>query len=80
MRTTHRCPKCRHGEVLHVPNPRDTNHDSMALGHLSIWGGVNGAIELYMCMGCGFSELYFQEPQRVEVAKLEGARVLRAAS
>jgi hypothetical protein len=41
MRETHRCPKCKHEKVLHVPEPKDTDYDRMAIGGMrSVWSGA----------------------------------------
>jgi predicted nucleic-acid-binding Zn-ribbon protein len=66
--------------VLHVPNPRDTGSDRIAIGGLqSIWSGTpNGAFEAYMCMRCGFTELYVWEPHALDRSKLDSSRVLVA--
>jgi hypothetical protein len=49
MRATHRCPKCQHGEVLHVPEPRDSDFDRLALGgSKNLWGSTaNAGLEAY---------------------------------
>jgi len=80
MRKHHRCPKCDHHEILHVPEPRDTDFDRMALGGTrSVWtGGVNGGIEAFVCLGCGYTELYVVDPRGIDATKLTGARVLSA--
>ncbi len=81
MRTHHRCPKCQHHEILYVPEPRDTDFDRIALGGLrSVWtGGANGGLEAYVCLGCGYTELYVVDPRGIDSNKLTGARILTAA-
>jgi len=78
MRKHLRCPKCENAEILHVPEPRDTDFDRMALGGVrSIWsGGVNGGLEAFVCLGCGYTELYVVDPRAIDVTKMTGARVL----
>ncbi len=80
MRTRHRCPKCDHREVLHIPEPRDSNTDRMAIGgQLSVWTrATNGALEAYVCMRCGFTELYVRDVRALDLSKLDHARVLKA--
>jgi predicted nucleic-acid-binding Zn-ribbon protein len=79
MRTTHRCPKCHHGEVLHIPEPKDTDHDRLALGGpRNVWTTTpNGQLEAYICCKCGYTELY-ADLGAIDVSKIAGARLLRA--
>ena len=79
MRTRHRCPKCDHHEVLHVPEPRDSNQDRLAVGGVRrIWGNTVGELEAYICLKCGYVELYVRDIGAIDAANLEGARVLTA--
>ena len=80
MRNHYRCPKCDHGEVLYVPEPRDQDYDRMALGGMrSVWSGnVNAALEAYVCLKCGYTELYVQRPREINLDKIDDARVLKA--
>jgi predicted nucleic-acid-binding Zn-ribbon protein len=83
MRNTHRCPKCDHGEVLYVPEVRDSNYDRMALaGRYSLYSkwsaSEQGGLEAYMCRECGYTEFYVREPASLDVTRLKGARILSA--
>jgi predicted nucleic-acid-binding Zn-ribbon protein len=80
VRAKHRCPKCDHGEVLHVPEPRDTNLDRMAIGADQGWYSITpiGQLEAYVCMKCGYTELYVRDVGAIDLKKLPDARVLRA--
>jgi hypothetical protein len=66
--------------VLHIPVPRDSDLNRMAIGgRLSIWSGeTNGGLEAYVCMRCGYTELYVADVAAIDVSKIEGARMLRA--
>ena len=82
MRTRHRCTKCDHDRILHVPDPRDTDQDRMAIGGIrSLWSNsANGALEAFTCMKCGYTELYVKSPGEIDMTKLsDGARVLGPA-
>jgi predicted nucleic-acid-binding Zn-ribbon protein len=78
VRKQHRCPKCLHTRILHVPEPKDVDHDRMALGAvMSVWtGGVNGGLEAYVCLGCGYTELYVADLDEMDISKIDGARLL----
>lgn len=80
MRKSQRCPKCDHGEVLHVPRVQDSDHDDQGLGVRMglITRETIGALQAYVCLGCGFVEWYVERPDRIDVDRLEGARVLRS--
>lgn len=83
MRRTHRCPKCDHGEVLYIPELRDSNYDRMAVagryGLYSKWSpGEQGGFEAYMCRACGYTELYVREPAKLDESLIKGAKILSA--
>ena len=83
MRRTHRCPKCDHGEVLYIPELRDSNYDRMAVaGRYSVYSkwspAEQGGIEAYMCRACGYTELYVREPDKLDASLIKGAKVLSA--
>ena len=75
MRNTQRCPKCDHGEVIHLPDPTDADGERVTL--LGTFGV--GGIEAYVCPVCGFTELYVCAPRAIDVSKIAGARLLGAA-
>jgi predicted nucleic-acid-binding Zn-ribbon protein len=77
VRTSHICPKCSHNKVAHVPTIRDTDCDRMTLGRVSVWTGeTTGDLEAWICMRCGYTELYVSRPEALQIDKLEGATVL----
>ena len=84
MHKTHICPKCGHGEILHVPHIADRD-DSDSVRPLMLyvknldWKDVEiGKIEAYVCRGCGYTELYTVQASALPVDKIPGARILRA--
>ena len=82
MKTSHRCPKCGHGEVLHVPEPADDASDRMTIGswHGPWTGEPRGKLEAYMCLRCGYAELYVTDADLAALRTLPGARVLTSTS
>lgn len=79
MKKSKRCPKCHHPEILHVPEPRNSDHDYPALGvREGFLKDVIGVMEAYACLGCGFVEWHVQDVATLDVKKLKGASVLRA--
>ncbi len=87
MRTSHRCPKCHHDEVLFVPQVADRD-DKLNIKPLMIhvvefdWRHDMefGQIQAYVCRGCGFTELYTSGADKLLVEKIPGARILKADS
>jgi len=81
MRDTHRCPKCRHDEILHVPAPKDADRDAMAIGgqHSFLAYHPNGRLQAYACTRCGYAEFYV-DLRSLDVAKIDGAQLLHAES
>jgi predicted nucleic-acid-binding Zn-ribbon protein len=84
MRTSHVCPKCGHREVLFVPavadrDDRDTVRPLVLhVTHLD-WKDIEvGAIQAYVCRGCGFTELYTAHVDALPPERIPGAKVLRA--
>jgi hypothetical protein len=69
MRDHHQCPKCQHHEILKGPAPYE-----MALGGLrSAWtGGVDGPLEAYLCLHCGFMEFYLKAGEAFDPATWKG--------
>ncbi len=51
----------------------------MAVGGVrSIWsGGANGGLEAYVCMRCGYTELYVTDVKSIDLGRILGATVLR---
>jgi predicted nucleic-acid-binding Zn-ribbon protein len=83
MRKSHQCPKCGHGEVLHVPQIADRDDQdlvrplSLHVQHLDYKDVELGKLEAYVCRGCGYTELYTVHASALNPSKLHGARVLR---
>jgi predicted nucleic-acid-binding Zn-ribbon protein len=85
MRTTHRCPKCSHGEVLFFPQLADRD-DKDAVRPLAIyvrhfdWKDdiEAGKLQAYVCRACGFTEIYTGEVGSLPLDKMPGVKVLRA--
>ncbi len=84
MRTSHVCPKCNHGEVLFVPrlpdrDDRDTIRPMVLhVTHLD-WKDIEtGALQAYVCRGCGYTELYTAQASAIPVDAIPGATLLRA--
>jgi len=69
MRTTHRCPKCQHaeivvlrhvaGEQVYLPSERDPPE-------APVWRRA-AAREAYICRACGFTEYYTRDVDRIPV-------------
>ncbi len=73
MRKTHRCTKCGHGAVVHIPDLRMFVCEQYAPSSLSM---ADGQFEGYACRKCGFTEFYMKGglgPKNVR-----GARELKA--
>jgi predicted nucleic-acid-binding Zn-ribbon protein len=88
MRETHRCPKCKHGEVLFVPQLADRD-DRDIIRPLVLhvqefdWKAdlEYGKLQAYVCRQCGFTELYTSDAASIPVNKLPaGSQVLKAKS
>lgn len=51
----------------------------MAIGGIfSMWtGSANGGLEAFVCMACGYTELYVKSPGEIDMTKLgRGAHVV----
>lgn len=83
MRQSHTCPKCQHPEVLYLPEISDQADFPLTL-HLVVryhafrapsrWG----KIEAYVCRGCGYTELYAADADKIPLDVIPGARLLQA--
>jgi predicted nucleic-acid-binding Zn-ribbon protein len=85
MRTTHRCPKCQHGEVLFVPQIADRDDDDKVrplVVHVVEYDWREdtefGRLQAYVCRGCGYTELYTEKAGLLPVDKIPGAEILKA--
>ena len=83
MRTTHTCPKCKHQEVLFLPQIADRDDDdnvkplSAHVVHFDWKDDVEmGRLQAYVCRSCGYTELYTKEAANLPLAKLPGAKLL----
>jgi rubredoxin len=85
MRTTHRCPKCQHGEVLFVPQLADRDDDERIrplVVHVVEYDWRDdaefGRLQAYVCRECGYTELYTEKAGLLPVHKIPGAKILTA--
>jgi predicted nucleic-acid-binding Zn-ribbon protein len=83
MRSTHVCPKCAHREILFVPRLADRDDDDrvrplvLHVTHLD-WKDVEtGTLQAYVCRGCGYTELYTENPGSLAVEHIPDSRILR---
>jgi predicted nucleic-acid-binding Zn-ribbon protein len=83
MRSSHKCPKCGHGEVLFVPQIADRDDRDIVrplvihVQHLDYKDIELGKLQAYVCRSCGYTELYTAHASSVPLDKVPGARVLR---
>ena len=85
MRTNHRCPKCKHDEILFVPQLADRD-DAFHVKPLVVhvvefdWRADMefGRIQAYICRDCGYTELYTVGAEKLPANKIPGAKVLKA--
>jgi predicted nucleic-acid-binding Zn-ribbon protein len=84
MRNTHICPKCNHREVLFVPQIADRDDSDVVRPlHLHVknldYKDIEiGAIQAYVCRGCGYTELYTENIANLPVNRIPGAELRRA--
>ena len=83
MRTSHTCPKCKHEAVLYLPQiaDRDDDHTVRPLtAHVVEFDWREdievGRLQAYVCMECGFTELYTNEVPKIPWQKVPGAKLL----
>ena len=85
MRTNHRCPKCKHEEILFVPQLADRD-DAFHVKPLVVhvvefdWRADMefGRIQAYICRNCGYTELFTAGADKLPVDKIPGAKVYKA--
>ena len=83
MKDIHTCPKCRHNEILFLPQIADRD-DKFVVRPLVVhvvhydWRDdmEMGKIQAYVCRGCGYTELYTVEAEKLPVDKIPGAKLL----
>jgi predicted nucleic-acid-binding Zn-ribbon protein len=86
MRSSHVCPKCGHREIVFVPRVADRDDRDkvrplvLHVEHYDWKDDEMGALQAYVCRGCGYTELYTAHAGAIPVDKIPGARVLRAKS
>jgi predicted nucleic-acid-binding Zn-ribbon protein len=86
MRETHRCTKCKHGEILFVPQIADRDDKDkirpLVLHVLEFdWRPEMefGRLQAYVCRKCGFTELYTSEPAAIPLDRVpKGWKILKA--
>ena len=83
MRATHVCPKCKNEEILFLPQiaDRDDNNNVRPLvAHVVHYDWRDdvevGKLTAYVCMDCGYTELYTNEARSIPWQKVPGAQVL----
>ena len=81
MRKSHRCPKCEHTAVIHVPVVRDSGYNRlMIVARFGFFGDEEyGEFEAYICRECGYSELYVKGAKTVQLDKVAGATLIEGA-
>ena len=83
MKRTNTCPKCRHNEILFLPQIADRD-DKFNVRPLVVhvvhydWRDdmEMGKIQAYVCRGCGYTELYTASAGSLPVDKIPGAQLL----
>lgn len=83
MRKSRTCPKCNHQEILFIPQLADRDDDDNVrplvfhVVHYDWKDDVEvGKVQAYVCRGCGYTELYTHDVQKIDPDKIPGARVL----
>jgi len=83
MRTTHVCPKCKNEEILFLPQIADRDDDNKVrplVAHVVHydWRDDMEVVKLqaYVCLACGYTELYAHEARQIHWQKVPNARVL----
>ena len=75
MRSTCKCPKCRHHNIFYLPLVKAGSAPLMAYTTPS--GVVDCSFVAYICEKCGFAELYVTDPKKVVIANIPGGRLIR---
>lgn len=80
MRDSLHCPKCKHGEIIHVPSVRDSGYNRLLVDQrLGFMHSEEfGEFEVYICRGCGFAEMYVKGAANLPIDRIAGARLLVA--
>ena len=83
MRETHECPKCKHGEIVFLPQLADRDDDDLVrplvvhVVHLDYKDLEMGTLQAYVCRACGYTELYTKDAKGLPIDKIPGAKLLR---
>ena len=56
MKNSYICTKCQSTNVVKVETFKNTSTDNVIM--LSKWGTLSGYFDRYVCLSCGFMELY----------------------
>ncbi|NUP05380.1 MAG: hypothetical protein HOW73_04895 [Polyangiaceae bacterium] len=80
MRNSNQCPKCSGVEILYLPELTDSERDKLAayVGPPG-WTSVPhfGIVTAYVCLGCGYTELYTADPRSIPYREVPGAKILK---
>ena len=78
------CPKCQHKEILFVPQIADRDDDdsirplSVRVVHFDWKDDVeDGIMQAYICLNCGFTELFTSQPSKIDISKIAGAKLIK---
>jgi predicted nucleic-acid-binding Zn-ribbon protein len=85
MKSSKRCPKCEHTEILFFPQiaDRDDRDNVRPLAvHVTHYDWKDddeiGKIQAYVCRACGYTELYTKEPGAIPVTTVPGVELHQA--
>ena len=78
------CAKCQHKEVLFVPQIADRDDEdrirplSVHVVHFDWKDDIeDGIVQAYICTKCGYTELYTAQPDKLDIAKIPGAKLIK---
>jgi predicted nucleic-acid-binding Zn-ribbon protein len=84
MKKTQTCPKCHSIQLGYLEDARAHSVGVMERNQLegpdAARVGWVGGFEAYVCLSCGFYELYVKEPSAVPFEQLKGFRRLNAGN
>ncbi len=71
MKTSGTCIKCKKGKIFHAHDVLDRGEGNsglpMALGRTGVIHARDfGTLEAYVCLHCGYTEFYVQDPKELE--------------
>jgi predicted nucleic-acid-binding Zn-ribbon protein len=75
MRSTCKCPKCRHHNIFYLPLVKAGASPLMAYTTPS--GIIDTPFVAYVCEKCGYAEFYVTDPSKVHIANIPGGRLIR---